>query len=278
MESILSIFTIAVLKDTGYYAEVNESMANNIQWGKNKGCDFVLKACQSGTYYSEFSRTEYCRGQCSSQNYGYGEVVQNSLMDNCKKINNSVLCEDYSNLKQFHDNLLQYYGVNSRCFRSTANDGLYNKFHQTTRCHHVICSPDFTYITIGFPDQRFQKLVCTQQDQGKQMEVVKEKPEYGFIECSDNQREFCSYTPECPYYCNLKGICIHGEYKFSHGWSGTYCQVQLKRFCAQFILDDDSQKCVQQCPQGKFANPDKFCREQCPNGYYQDNINNIYQM
>ncbi|EGR34496.1 leishmanolysin family protein, putative, partial [Ichthyophthirius multifiliis] len=44
--SVLSIFTIALLKDTGFYPEVNENMADNIFWGKGKGCDFLENACQ----------------------------------------------------------------------------------------------------------------------------------------------------------------------------------------------------------------------------------------
>ena len=43
--SYLSIFIIALLKDTGFYADVNENLSEPIFWGKNKGCDFVNLAC-----------------------------------------------------------------------------------------------------------------------------------------------------------------------------------------------------------------------------------------
>lgn len=33
-DAVLSVFTIALLKDTGFYPEVNENMADNIYWGK----------------------------------------------------------------------------------------------------------------------------------------------------------------------------------------------------------------------------------------------------
>jgi proprotein convertase subtilisin/kexin type 5 len=46
----LSIFTIALLKDTGFYSEVNENYSNPIFWGKNRGCDFLENACQSQKY------------------------------------------------------------------------------------------------------------------------------------------------------------------------------------------------------------------------------------
>ena len=43
--SVLSVFTVSILKDTGYWNDLNENLANNIYWGKNKGCDFVNLAC-----------------------------------------------------------------------------------------------------------------------------------------------------------------------------------------------------------------------------------------
>ena len=53
-ETLMSIFTIALLRDSGYYAEVNENMADDFQWGKNKGCDFVQNACKATTPFPEF--------------------------------------------------------------------------------------------------------------------------------------------------------------------------------------------------------------------------------
>lgn len=44
-DAVLSVFTVALLKDTGFYAEVNENMADNIFWGKGKGCEFLNNAC-----------------------------------------------------------------------------------------------------------------------------------------------------------------------------------------------------------------------------------------
>ena len=68
----LSIFTIALLKDTGFFAEVNENMADNINWGKNKGCDFYYYSCQSKTsLYAEFAQNEESLG-CSFESDGFG--------------------------------------------------------------------------------------------------------------------------------------------------------------------------------------------------------------
>ncbi len=46
-DAVLSVFTIALLKDTGFYPEVNEAMSDNIFWGKGKGCEFLTNACYS---------------------------------------------------------------------------------------------------------------------------------------------------------------------------------------------------------------------------------------
>ena len=53
--SNLTFFTIALLKDTGFYDDVNENLTDPIYWGKNKGCDFVTNACKSKTKYEEFA-------------------------------------------------------------------------------------------------------------------------------------------------------------------------------------------------------------------------------
>ena len=39
--SYLSIFTVALLKDTGFWDDVNENFSYMLHFGKNKGCDFV---------------------------------------------------------------------------------------------------------------------------------------------------------------------------------------------------------------------------------------------
>ncbi|CAG9855098.1 unnamed protein product [Phyllotreta striolata] len=42
---IISRITLALLEDTGWYI-ANYSMAEDMSWGKNLGCDFVLKSCK----------------------------------------------------------------------------------------------------------------------------------------------------------------------------------------------------------------------------------------
>jgi len=40
--SHLTFFTVALLKDTGYWGDVNENLTDPIYWGKGKGCNFPI--------------------------------------------------------------------------------------------------------------------------------------------------------------------------------------------------------------------------------------------
>lgn len=42
---VYSRLTLALMEDTGWY-KANYSMAQDLSWGKNLGCDFVLKSCK----------------------------------------------------------------------------------------------------------------------------------------------------------------------------------------------------------------------------------------
>ena len=41
IEAIVSKFTLAYLKDTNWYAFIDMDYADDISWGKNRGCEFV---------------------------------------------------------------------------------------------------------------------------------------------------------------------------------------------------------------------------------------------
>lgn len=42
---VYSRLTLALMEDTGWY-KANYSMAQDLSWGKNLGCDFVMKSCK----------------------------------------------------------------------------------------------------------------------------------------------------------------------------------------------------------------------------------------
>lgn len=42
---VYSRLTLALMEDTGWY-KANYSLAQDLSWGKNLGCDFVTKSCK----------------------------------------------------------------------------------------------------------------------------------------------------------------------------------------------------------------------------------------
>ncbi|EGR29329.1 leishmanolysin family protein, putative, partial [Ichthyophthirius multifiliis] len=114
--SVLSIFTIAALKDTGFYPETNENMANNIFWGKEKDCDFLENACQSTIEYPEQPK-KYEEQQCTFGYEGIGIGVSELYAEKCNLIYfyinrlctnpNSVSSEDDKNMNMKNYRIIQ---------------------------------------------------------------------------------------------------------------------------------------------------------------------------
>ncbi len=46
-DATFSKFNVALLRDSGWYAEVDETMADPMIWGKNLGCDFLYGECNT---------------------------------------------------------------------------------------------------------------------------------------------------------------------------------------------------------------------------------------
>ncbi|XP_035379419.1 leishmanolysin-like peptidase [Electrophorus electricus] len=59
---VFSRITLAIMEDTGWYT-ANYSMAENLEWGKDLGCDFVMKSCKFWIDRQRLmnpTRTPYC--------------------------------------------------------------------------------------------------------------------------------------------------------------------------------------------------------------------------
>lgn len=71
-DAAFSKFTFSLLMDTGWYDYIDFSLADEIQWGKNKGCKFFDHAClDNNTQYAEFSYTVN-ETQCNFDKNGIG--------------------------------------------------------------------------------------------------------------------------------------------------------------------------------------------------------------
>ncbi|EGR33995.1 leishmanolysin family protein, putative [Ichthyophthirius multifiliis] len=267
---VFSIFTIAALKDTGFYPEVNENMSDDIFWGKGKGCDFLEKACQSQTEYPEFAKITN-NLQCSFEHEGYGYAKSDLYLDGCAIIQpssnqlctnpNSIIDKD---LKSQESDKLSNYSTYSKCFQSSASklSSIINN-DSNLRCHQFKCSSDASQITIMFPEIQHEVL-CRIEEQGQKKDIdesgIKAK---GQITCPQDFKRFCNYTPICPNFCSQKGFCVKGQCFCQAGYGGTDCSIK----CSGAV---HNQTCIEnsQCPSGLFLNPDNTCKSDCPQGFF----------
>ncbi|EGR31674.1 leishmanolysin family protein, putative, partial [Ichthyophthirius multifiliis] len=266
--SVLSIFTIALLKDTGFYPEVNENMADNIFWGKGKGCDFLENACQSAIEYPEFPKLNVQK-QCTFQYEGIGNNESESLVDGCNLIRlylnrqctnpNSVTEQED---KQDEQNKLSNYSTQSKCFQSTATKSQSSWYYDKFRCHQYKCSSDASEISVVFPEINLT-VICRKGEQNMKKDVDPSgQKAYGQITCPQDYERFCNYTPICPNFCSEKGVCVKGQCICQAGFGGVDCSIK----CSGVV---DNHSCVEgTCPIGKFLNPDNTCKSDCPLGYF----------
>lgn len=107
---------MAFFKDSGFYADVDLSFSESIQWGKNRGCDF-LNSCN--TSFPEFV-DENDGNSCSFYHFGYGYPKQENLTDNChiNFIYGDTKCTDPSDLTPYSDDTFEENGIESKCFTS----------------------------------------------------------------------------------------------------------------------------------------------------------------
>lgn len=90
---ILSLFTIALLVDTGFWSGVNVNMANELAWGKDKGCAFEKYVCKGDLKYAEFENREN-ETRCSFDGNGYGITYIHPFTDDCNVVYEMTSCND----------------------------------------------------------------------------------------------------------------------------------------------------------------------------------------
>ncbi|EGR30469.1 leishmanolysin family protein, putative, partial [Ichthyophthirius multifiliis] len=268
-QTAFSIFTIALLKDTGFYPEVNENMTNNIFWGKGKGCDFLVNACQSTIEYPEYPKI-YDKEQCMFEYEGIGVGVAEVYADKCPIIyfyqnrlctnTNSVSKEDDKNQEQ---DKLSNYSTQSKCFQSTATQSSSKiQYKSEYRCHQYKCSSDASEISVIFPDIDL-KVLCGKGEQNIQKDIDPSgQKARGKLTCPQDYERLCNYTSICPNFCSLRGVCVNGQCICKAGFGGVDCSIN----CSGVV---DNETCIQgTCPQGKYLNPDNTCKSDCPLGSF----------
>ncbi|KAL4464485.1 hypothetical protein ABPG72_003895 [Tetrahymena utriculariae] len=299
----LSIFTVALLKDTRYWDDVNENLSDPIYWRKDKGCDFFQYACQSKQKYEEFStdNPEACSFGYDGQ--GYNDNTD-TYGDKCNFITNysNALCDNAANQNSSSDEelaktyQLNEFSYNSKCFISNLyHPDVAIRYQAKLRCHKYQCSSDKTQITITFSSIPGAQLACGINDEGKSKNVVFSSQTLGQITYLQNIMRLCD-NQNCENFCSNNGICIKGSCLCNYGFGGAdLCRQKcpngqyaesngnLCKLCdfycsqctgpnsneclaCQFLTYLNSNTCVQKCPIGKYADSLSKSCQSCPTG------------
>jgi hypothetical protein len=117
---LFSEFTIALLKDTGWYTSVSAAMAEPIFFGKGKGCDFVQQACSRTPLDSEFTAAAGVSG-CDFIFQGRAIGASDDFMDsNCNYMKMNEDCTNALNsANAVVASTYEVFGKSSKCFKSS---------------------------------------------------------------------------------------------------------------------------------------------------------------
>ncbi|EGR26889.1 leishmanolysin family protein, putative [Ichthyophthirius multifiliis] len=222
-QAYFSAFTTSLLRDTGFYAEVNASMEEATTFGQGKGCQFITGKCDQSI--KEFCRPVEDNGLCDYYHHGSSNCSIGTYNDadcNTSKIFANGKCWDTSSDLNTQQTQIAYgvkFGTNSKCFNSTL---LNNKYVPSNKlegyCYQYYCNHNAQQLIIEVGDQ---KVVCTQN-----LAQMKVNGYNGYIQCPDNIKEFCNFKKFCPNYCSANGYCLKGQCHCAKGFYGQDCSTQ----------------------------------------------------
>ncbi|EGR30810.1 leishmanolysin family protein, putative [Ichthyophthirius multifiliis] len=248
-QSFISIFTSALLRDTGFYQEINDNFVyDKMRWGNQKGCDFFNNTCRSSVQiFPEFINDNRTRG-CTFENDGYGVRQITFTMDGCTSIGsptNSICFLEENNSNTSTNSRFETFGPQSRCLQSNLRTLNFN-FTDISRCHQIQCANDASYIKIRI-NQINKEVVCNQENEVIVLDNVLDNIR-GNITCPSNFEQFCNYYPICKNYCSSRGICVNGFCICNRGYANDDCSIKCPLFSENGIY-----QCVQECPIETFA-------------------------
>ncbi|CAD8140109.1 unnamed protein product [Paramecium octaurelia] len=235
---MISKLTLMFLQDTGFY-QLAEHKADQIYYGKNRGCDFIKKRCDDHQF-TEFCQIENQKG-CSFTNSGVGSCQKSKLSGECKffQVFEDYNCKDPSQMK-LEQKIIQHFGYDSICVQgSLSNQKMFSSFS----CQKFHCDVDDNMIlTVGK-----LSVNCSLFDK------LQGDAYYGNITCPSNSKIICQNDNYCPNHCNEKGVCVNKECICTHGYSGKDCSIN----CNGYRYKD---QCLEKCPQNLYTYEQiKYC-------------------
>jgi len=72
------MFTISLLKDTGFFATIEEVYEGHFVSGKGKGCDFVYGSCEKINQFPEINGWD----KCNYKRSGAGKMIMKNFIKN----------------------------------------------------------------------------------------------------------------------------------------------------------------------------------------------------
>ncbi|EGR26888.1 leishmanolysin family protein, putative [Ichthyophthirius multifiliis] len=221
-QAYFSAFTTNLLRDTGFYVEVNASMEEATNYGQGEGCQFILGRCDQSI--REFCRPVQDDGLCDYYHHGSSVCTIGQFNDpNCNTSStySNGKCWDTSSDLNTQQSQLAYgikFGINSKCFNVTL---LNKKFVPSNKlqgkCYQHYCQHNSQQLIIQVGNQ---KVICTKNQAQMQVDGYN-----GYIQCPENIQEFCNFKKFCPNYCSANGYCLKGQCNCDKGFYGSDCSL-----------------------------------------------------
>jgi len=218
----VSEFSLALLEGSGWY-EVDYSYADQFAYGKDQGCNFLLKSCSSS---GVSSLDGFCSGSsrgCTSTGRGGGSCSSDTRSDGCKFIHPSVNYDCDNNNGDNYARLpsAETYGrgANSKCFMGTLSSSS-SSSSKSSYCFRYSCSGSGSnaQLTVSVGSK---SATCNKEGQ------VSVSGYKGYLTCPDPVT-FCSTIGKkvCPRNCMGRGTCVDGVCKCNSGLKGADCGLK----------------------------------------------------
>lgn len=204
----MSLFTYYLMSDSGWY-QLDFSTADDINWGKYAGCDFVYTPCNPK--FREFCSVP---NQLScSVDYRAKTICTQSIFTSGCYYNEYMPENICSNTVSFkYASVYEQPGANSRCFNVAVNGKL------AGNCFQFVCG--VSGISFSVQSSVYN---CTTSEQ--QIIVNAQLT----VTCPDINH-FCNVyqNSKCPNDCNGQGTCsVAGICKCNYFYTGTSCETQI---------------------------------------------------
>ncbi|XP_009365609.2 leishmanolysin [Pyrus x bretschneideri] len=243
--SVVSKMTLALLEDSGWY-QANYSMAENLDWGRNQGTEFVTSPCNlwKGAYHCNTTQLSGCtynreaEGYCPIVSYS-GDLPQwaryfpqankggqSPLADYCTYFvaYSDGSCTDSNSARPPDKMLGEVRGSNSRCMASSLvrTGFVRGSMTQGNGCYQHRCVNNSLEVAV---DGVWK--VCPEAGGALQF------PGFNGELLCPAYHELCSKglvpaNGQCPKSCNFNGDCVEGRCHCFLGFHGSDCS---KRTC-----------------------------------------------